>query len=222
MAFCVIVSVIVTSLLKRCAVMGKVMYYPLLLHTWLTCLSSWWFLQCMKHDKFAQCTEIWNKLYNAVVHISRNHNDESDNDNDNDNERHLLPKKIRQSYQYTIQLKGLQLSRSTMKSNFDNGGRSNDLCGPSSCKRQVYITGEQEQSARCKVDNKSKNDNNANDDGNNNNDNNNININSNSNNNNSNSNNSNSNNKNNNVTITISSNNSGECHARRKAFNFCL
>ena len=48
-------------------------------------------------------------------------------------------KKIRQSYKYTIQLKGQQLSRSTMKSNFDNGGRSNDLCAPSSCKRQVYI-----------------------------------------------------------------------------------
>ena len=79
-------------------------------------------------------------------------------------------KKIRQSYKYTIQLKGQQLSRSTMKSNFDNGGRSNDLCAPSSCKRQVYIiSGEQEQSAKCKVDNNSKNNHKDNDDGNNNN-----------------------------------------------------
>ena len=90
-------------------------------------------------------------------------------------------------------------------------------------KRQVYITsGEQEQSARCKVDNNSKNNDNDNDDGNddNNDDDNNDNDNNNDNND-SNSNNSNSNNKNN-VTITIASNNSGECHARRKAFNFCL
>ena len=63
-----------------------------------------------------------------------------------------------------------------MKSNFDNRGRSNDLCAPSSCKRPVYITsGEQEQSARCKVDINSKIDNNDNDDGNNNSNNNNDN-----------------------------------------------
>ena len=54
-----------------------------------------------------------------------------------------------------------------MKSNFDNGGRSDDLCAPSSCKRQVYIiSGEQEQSAKCKVDNNSKNNHKNNDDGN--------------------------------------------------------
>ena len=93
-------------------------------------------------------------------------------------------KKIRQSYKYTSQLKGQQLSRSTMKSNFDNGGRSNDLCAPISCKRQVYIiSGEQEQSAKCKVDNNSKNNHKDNDDGNNdNNDKNNNNSNDNNNN----------------------------------------
>ena len=73
-----------------------------------------------------------------------------------------------------------------MKSNFDNGGRSNDLCAPSSCKRQVYmISGEQEQSAKCKVDNNSKNNNNDNGDDNNN-SNNNDNDNNNKNNNNNN------------------------------------
>ena len=95
--------------------------------------------------------------------------------------------KTRQSYKYTIQLKRQQLSRSTMKSHFDNGGRSNDFCVSSSCKRQVYITsGEQEQSARCKVDNNSKINNNGNDDGNNINDNDNDDDNGNDNNNNNN------------------------------------
>ena len=43
--------------------------------TWSVWLSLWWFLQCIKNmHRFAQCTEIWKKCQNSVIHISCNHN----------------------------------------------------------------------------------------------------------------------------------------------------